>query len=207
MPPLSLTHLKYASVERPISEKSVPGCFVLSAPILIGAPLAFWPLPSPHLDVGPAALAGVEVSFAPPPLLLSLLSPQAATREATPPSMTTSPASDRGVFQPNPVITVLLLLGLLESNALAMRSLRAQRYVRRTLLGRPTRCQGVTPGGSGTGAARVARAEVYLLGGVLVSGLDERDLDIGVLRQPPGGHAAGTAGVEEDAAVHASSRW
>src|SRR3954453_17317242 len=153
MPPLSLTHLKYASVERPISEKSVPGCFVLSAPILIGAPLAFWPLPSPHLDVGPAALAGVEVSFAPPPLLLSLLSPQAGTREATPTSMTTSPASDRGVFQPNPVITVLLLLGLLESNALAMRSLRAQRYVRRTLLGRPTRCQGVTPGGSGTPAA------------------------------------------------------
>src|SRR3954470_20393855 len=112
MPPLSLTHLKYASVERPISEKSVPGCFVFSAPILIGWPLAFWPLPSPHLDVGPAALAGVEVSFAPPPLLLSLLSPQAATRKATPTNIATSAASDRGVFQPNPVLTVLLLLGL-----------------------------------------------------------------------------------------------
>src|SRR4051794_1204051 len=70
-----------------MSVKSVPGCLVAMAPSLIGVPLAFWPLPSPHFD---AAAAGsldvlVELDEDAPPLALELLSlppPQAATRNA-----------------------------------------------------------------------------------------------------------------------------
>src|SRR3954452_13228890 len=137
MPALSLTHLNEGSVVRAISEKSVPGCLVASAPILIGSPLAFWPLPSPHFDVGPAAFAGVLVSLAPPPLS-SLLSPHAATSIARPASKATIAASCRG--------TVFLLL---QGDPYTLRSLRAQRYVDRTLLGTLSDCQGVTPGSSG----------------------------------------------------------
>src|SRR5919197_5078459 len=36
-----------------IGVKSVPGCLVTIAPSLIGVPVAFWPLPAPHFDVGP----------------------------------------------------------------------------------------------------------------------------------------------------------
>src|SRR5919198_6160621 len=36
-----------------ISVKSVPGCLVTIAPSLIGAPVAFWPFPAPHFEVGP----------------------------------------------------------------------------------------------------------------------------------------------------------
>src|ERR671930_1899875 len=89
-----------------MSVKSVPGCLVASAPILIGVPLAFWPLPRPHFDVGPAAaFAGVLVALAP----FSLLSPQAAISTARLESKATSTACGRG--------TVLLLLGLHESDA------------------------------------------------------------------------------------------
>src|SRR3954471_17722441 len=138
MPPLSLTHLKYASVVRGISEKSVPGCLVESEPILIGSPVAFWPLPRPHFAAGPAAFAGVAVSLAAlPPLLSSLLSPHAAANSARPASKATTAASCRG--------TVFLLL---QGDPYAVRSLRAQRYVDRTLLGTLSDCQGVTPGGS-----------------------------------------------------------
>jgi hypothetical protein len=37
--------------------KSVPGCFVAMAPSLIGSPVAFWPVPAPHL--GPVVDSGV----------------------------------------------------------------------------------------------------------------------------------------------------
>src|SRR4051794_28931760 len=50
MPPLSLTHLKYALAIPEMSVKSMPGCFVTMTPSLIGAPAAFLPLPSPHLS-------------------------------------------------------------------------------------------------------------------------------------------------------------
>src|SRR4051812_31187249 len=55
-----------------MSVKSVPGCLVTIAPILIGVPLAFLPLPRPHLelDVVAAPPAGVAV-----PPVLSPLSP------------------------------------------------------------------------------------------------------------------------------------
>src|SRR3954454_14052987 len=90
MPPLSLTQSKYAFAVFGMSVKSVPGCLVAIAPSLIGVPLAFWPLPSPHFD---AAAAGsldalVELDDDAPPLalelveLLSLPPPQAATRNA-----------------------------------------------------------------------------------------------------------------------------
>src|ERR671932_496092 len=50
IPPLSLTQSKYAFAVFGMSVKSVPGCFVAIAPSLIGAPLAFLPLPRPHFD-------------------------------------------------------------------------------------------------------------------------------------------------------------
>jgi hypothetical protein len=86
MPPLSLTQSKYALAALVMSVKSVPGCWVTIAPILTGVPLAFFPLPRPHLrlaahdqrqgDGGGAerrtrrALAlgeGVDLHRAPPP--------------------------------------------------------------------------------------------------------------------------------------------
>src|SRR5262245_25996100 len=48
MPPLSFTHLKYALAIFAIVVKSTPGISMLIVPILIGAPVAFLPLPSPH---------------------------------------------------------------------------------------------------------------------------------------------------------------
>src|SRR4051812_28004201 len=59
MPPLSLTQSKYAFAIVEMSVKSVPGCFVLIVPILIGSPEAFSPLPAPHLD-SPPLLAVVD---------------------------------------------------------------------------------------------------------------------------------------------------
>src|SRR6185312_3777027 len=48
MPPLSLTHLKYASATLPIVVKSTPGISMSMPPSLIGAPVAFFPLPRPQ---------------------------------------------------------------------------------------------------------------------------------------------------------------
>ena len=79
-----------------MSVKSVPGCFVMIAPSLIGEPVAFWPLPSPHFEA--FAAASVEAASLPLPLLLlplsSLLSPH-ATRP-TDITATHSVASMRG---------------------------------------------------------------------------------------------------------------
>src|SRR5215208_4902950 len=86
MPPLSLTHLKYASAVLAISVKSVPGCLVLIAPSLIGVPLAFLPLPRPHLEAAclPVSPANPPPSSPPPPPLSLSSSPQAATNSAKP---------------------------------------------------------------------------------------------------------------------------
>ncbi len=86
MPPLSLTHLKYASAVLAISVKSVPGCLVLIAPSLIGSPEAGFPLPRPHLEAFslPVSPAKPLSSPPPPPPLLSSSSPQAATKSANP---------------------------------------------------------------------------------------------------------------------------
>src|SRR6266436_5258305 len=48
MPPLSLTHLKYAFAILPMVVKSIPGTNVKMPPSLIGEPFAFFPLPRPH---------------------------------------------------------------------------------------------------------------------------------------------------------------
>src|SRR6185369_1793069 len=64
MPPFSLTQVKYALAMPVIPVKSVPGCLVTIAPSLIGSPVAFWPLPRPHLppvEVAPAAAAAGAV--------------------------------------------------------------------------------------------------------------------------------------------------
>src|SRR6202035_3516431 len=50
-PPLALTQAKYAPVMFSMSLKSVPGCLVLIAPMLIGVPVAATPGLVPHDDV------------------------------------------------------------------------------------------------------------------------------------------------------------
>src|SRR6476619_986080 len=66
MPPLSLTQSKYAFATLPMVVKSTPGISMSMPPSLIGAPVAFLPLPRPHLLV---ALAPVPTFIAdePPP--------------------------------------------------------------------------------------------------------------------------------------------
>ena len=50
MPPLSFTHLKYASANLPIVVKSTPGISMSIPPSLIGLPVAFLPVPMPQTD-------------------------------------------------------------------------------------------------------------------------------------------------------------
>src|SRR5580704_2844191 len=51
IPPLALTHAKYAPAMFSMSLKSVPGCLVLIAPMLIGVPVAATPGLVPQEDV------------------------------------------------------------------------------------------------------------------------------------------------------------
>src|SRR5690348_2894466 len=51
IPPLALTQAKYAPVMFSMSLKSVPGCLVLIAPMLIGVPVAATPGLVPHEEV------------------------------------------------------------------------------------------------------------------------------------------------------------
>src|SRR5215472_384254 len=67
MPPLSLTQEKYAWAMPVMPVKSVPGCLVTIAPSVRGAPVAFWPFPSPHLLAGAVLLLLVD-----PPVVLPL---------------------------------------------------------------------------------------------------------------------------------------
>src|SRR6185437_8023028 len=55
MPPLALTQSKYAFATLPIVVKSTPGISMSIPPSLIGAPVAFLPLPRPHFIAAPAA--------------------------------------------------------------------------------------------------------------------------------------------------------
>src|SRR4051812_28156178 len=78
MPPLSFTQSKYAFVMPVIHVKSMPGTLVAMPPSLIGSPLAFWPVPAPHL---PGAcrlllLAAPAVVVAPPAAVVA--DPEAA---------------------------------------------------------------------------------------------------------------------------------
>jgi len=50
MPPLSLTQSKYAFATLPIVVKSTPGMSIPIPPILIGRPVAFFPVPRPQTD-------------------------------------------------------------------------------------------------------------------------------------------------------------
>jgi len=57
IPPLALTQAKYAPVMFSMSLKSVPGCLVLIAPMLIGVPVAATPglVPQAVVEVVPVA--------------------------------------------------------------------------------------------------------------------------------------------------------
>src|SRR3954453_19995885 len=97
-PPLAFTQSKYAFAALSPSVKSVPGCFVAIASILIGLPVGFWPLPLPHLGL----------STTDPLLLLLLpLPPQAATTNDRPAATTTSAVTDRPLFEPKYLFTDL----------------------------------------------------------------------------------------------------
>ena len=50
MPPLSLTQSKYAFATLPMVVKSTPGISMSIPPSLIGAPVAFLPVPRPQTD-------------------------------------------------------------------------------------------------------------------------------------------------------------
>src|SRR5215213_6974541 len=79
-----------------MSVKSVPGCFVMIAPSLIGWPVAFFPLPRPHFDAGAVDFGAA----ADPPPPLSLSSSPHATRNAGSANATqSSAASDRAPLQ------------------------------------------------------------------------------------------------------------
>src|SRR5215472_16477477 len=67
--------------------KSVPGCLVTIAPSVSGAPVAFWPLPRPHL----LAFALLVLAVDPP----DPLPPHAATSTARE-LMSASAKADRG---------------------------------------------------------------------------------------------------------------
>src|ERR1700722_15539743 len=56
MPPLALTQAKYAPVMFSMSLKSVPGCLVLIAPMLMGVPVAATPglVPQAEVETVPA---------------------------------------------------------------------------------------------------------------------------------------------------------
>src|SRR4029453_5648215 len=95
-PPLALTQSKYAFAVKTPSVKSVPGCLVAMPPILIGLPVAFWPLPLPHFGLSRTD-----------PALLSLLPlpPQAATNSESPAATTISVVTDRPLFEPKNLFT------------------------------------------------------------------------------------------------------
>ena len=95
---MALTQSKYAAAAFSPSVKSVPGCFVAIAPILIGLPVGFWPLPLPHYGLSttdPALL-----SFLPLP-------PHAATTSERPTATTIKVATDRPLFEPKYLFTDL----------------------------------------------------------------------------------------------------
>src|SRR4051812_32157447 len=84
MPPLSFTHLKYAFAILPIVVKSTPGTSVKIPPSLIGAPLAFLPLPSPHTLFVADALPEPTATVVPPVASAASTSAAAATAAMTP---------------------------------------------------------------------------------------------------------------------------
>src|SRR6266545_6640364 len=108
MPPLSLTQSKYAFAAFGMSVKSVPGCLVAMPPSLMGSPLAFLPLPSPHFEAAAAGSAAVvEVPLLLPPLVdaLSLSSlPHAATKTERPATSTSNSSAGRHLSQPQIVL-------------------------------------------------------------------------------------------------------
>src|SRR5689334_24985738 len=95
-----------------MSVKSVPGCLVTIAPILIGAPLAFLPLPRPHLAADVATL--VPLGVAVPPALLLLLSPPQPPRISSRPAAAAQSAALAGRSRSVKGLTCIALLLLLE---------------------------------------------------------------------------------------------
>src|SRR5215211_4089788 len=78
-------------------------CSVSIAPSLIGSSVAFFPVPSPHLDA-------FTVALPPPKLPLSSSSPpHAATKSERPAARVTSATSHRRRARPSLILTILLL--------------------------------------------------------------------------------------------------
>src|SRR5438309_1390726 len=121
MPPLSLTHLKYAAAIAVMPVKTTPGWSVAIAPSLIGAPVAFLPLPRPQtLFLAEAAPAPTLVAGVLPVL-------HAASSSAA----TAAPATATPTLNLLDLIAMLLLLAVLRTGVTtsAARSLSEQKYV------------------------------------------------------------------------------
>src|SRR3990172_6019389 len=81
MPPLSFTHWKYAATDFEMSWKSVPGSNVTRPPILIGAPVAFLPVPRPQTLF--VAVCFPDPTGACPPAPVAMTVTSAAARPPT----------------------------------------------------------------------------------------------------------------------------
>jgi hypothetical protein len=90
-----------------MSVKSVPGCLVTIAPMRIGSPVAFCPLPKPHFAaVVAVSVVDAGVVLAELVLPLSLLSlPQAASATDRAIASTPSTASDKALRHPRLILT------------------------------------------------------------------------------------------------------
>src|SRR5579862_8416475 len=64
MPPLSFTQLKYAAATLPTVVKSTPGISMSMPPSLIGAPVAFLPVPMPQTPAAPCLPAPTPAALA-----------------------------------------------------------------------------------------------------------------------------------------------
>src|SRR5262245_12740346 len=85
MPPLSLTHAKYAAAVLPIVVKSTPGISMARPPSLIGAPVAFLPFPRPQTPSAPAFPLPGGVASGPAPAPATAMAD--ASSAATPPTV------------------------------------------------------------------------------------------------------------------------
>src|SRR3954454_19001415 len=102
MPPLALTHLKNAAADLGAELKSMPPLAVARARILIGSPLAGFPLPIPHLR------ADDEVSNV--PMSESLVSPE------DPPQAASATTTGKAAAAASAARTYLFILCLLREH-------------------------------------------------------------------------------------------
>src|SRR5215207_1355396 len=118
MPPLSFTQSKYALVMPVIHVKSMPGTLVAMPPSLIGSPVAFCPVPAPHL---PAAWRLLPPDAAPPavveaPEAVVALPPVVVAAAAVVAAATAVVADDDDELSPPQAATIRALAAAMATN-------------------------------------------------------------------------------------------